>query len=335
MCKPPPKWRVHELIEEVGIGVLFAQSGAGKTFAALDLSCAIARGLPWFELDVVQSGVAYIATEGNLSLRLQAYLAHHKLEPSALRNLRVLGSAVNLLDGATDVSDLISSLCDLKQEWGGIALVVIDTLNRAMPGGNENASEDMGAMVAAAGRIKDALGCFVLYVHHSGKDESKGSRGHSSLKAAADVEISIEQNGSGVRVISAAKVRDAESRGIGAFTLTTVELDARSSCVIVPCDASAVGRNPNRLTDAERIALDALHELLGDPERRKVSTASVIDAGAKIGQYIAVVNDLRKLFYSRRGGDGEAEQKAFRRVRDSLQAKHKIQIFEAYVWLAD
>ena len=74
-------------------------------------------------------------------------------------------------------------------EAGPLAIVVIDTLNRVMPGGDENSSEDMGAVIAAAKLIEREFDCVVLFVHHSGKDEAKGSRGHSSLKGATDAEI--------------------------------------------------------------------------------------------------------------------------------------------------
>ena len=72
-----------------------------------------------------------------------------------------------------------------------MALVVIDTLARALAGGNENAPEDMGALIGNAKRIQEATGAAVLFVHHSGKDTSRGSRGHSSLKGAADLEIEV------------------------------------------------------------------------------------------------------------------------------------------------
>lgn len=332
---PPPRWRIHELIEEIGIGVLYAPSGAGKTFATLDLACAVARGLPWFGLDVVRGPVCYVAAEGVLTERVRAYVTHHDIEPGELDGLRVLPSAVNLLEPfGRDADELVEALIAERLARGGLALVIIDTLNRVMPGGNENASEDMGAVIASAGRIKDACGCFVLFVHHSGKDESKGSRGHSSLKAAVEAEIQIEHEAAGTRVIHATKVRDAEARRIGAFTLQPVELGERVSCVVVPCDIPSDGKQSARLSPTERIALDCLNEILSDPALRKVASVSAIDAGARIGQYIATIDDFRRRFYERRGNT-EADRKAFLRLRDSLQAKRKIQCFEAYVWLAD
>ena len=68
--------------------------------------------------------------------------------------------------------------------------MVVDTLARAMTG-NENAPEDMGSFVAACGRIREACEGHVLVVHHCGKDAAKGARGHSSLRAATDVELEV------------------------------------------------------------------------------------------------------------------------------------------------
>lgn len=332
---PPPRWRVHELIEETGIGVLYAPSGAGKTFASLDLACSIVRGLPWFGLDVEPGPVCYVAAEGMLSERVRAYIAHHQIESDELDGLRVLPSSVNLLAPfGADADELVTALQAERLRMGGLALVVIDTLNRVMPGGNENASEDMGGVIASAGRIKDACGCFVLFIHHSGKDESKGGRGHSSLKAAAECEIQIEHEAGGTRVIQATKVRDAECRRVGAFTLHPIELGERVSCVVEPCDVPKESRQKTHLTAAERIALDCLHEIVDDPALRKVANVKAIEHGARQAQYVAVFADFRQRFYSRRGND-PASRQAFSRLRDSLQAKGKIQSWDDFIWLAD
>ena len=335
LAKPDPVWLVDELIEETGIGVLYAPSGGGKTFVTLDLCCSIVRGLPWFGLDVRPGAVAYVATEGNLAVRLRAYLKHHDVSATALDELRVLSSSVNLLDGNADVATLVAALVALKAELGSLSLVVVDTLNRAMPGGNENASEDMGSMVLAASTIREALGCFVLYVHHCGKDESKGSRGHSSLKAAADCEISIEQQGA-MRIIQAAKVRDAEERPIGAFTLAQVDLGARSSCAIVPEDAPSKRPKADRLTPKQRIAVDALHWLLDAKDKRRVASAAEIEGGAKIDQYIALHEDWRQACYFRAISDGaqNAKRMAFNRASLELQAAHRVQVGGEFVWLS-
>ncbi len=224
MAKPSPRWIVRNLFVEKGLAVVFGASGSGKTFFMLDLSAAIARGTRWFGRRVRQGGVVYVAGEGHLKLRIEAYLAHNGVTPADLSSFRVRPASVNLFaDESGDLETLIVELRKCATEMGGIVLVVLDTLNAMMPGGDENNSIDMGRMIAAARRIMDALGCSVAYVHHSGKDESKGSRGHSSLKAATDLEIQITGDTAG-RVATASKIRDGEPDQQFPFRLESVDL---------------------------------------------------------------------------------------------------------------
>jgi len=73
-------------------------------------------------------------------------------------------------------------------------LLVIDTLTVAASGADENSSSDMGLIIEAAKALQAKLGGLVLLVHHSGKDQSKGLRGHSSLHAALDAAIEVIRN---------------------------------------------------------------------------------------------------------------------------------------------
>ena len=49
--------------------------------------------------------------------------------------------------------------------------------------------------------LKKRYNCHVLIVHHSGKDQAKCARGHSSLRAAVDTEIVVKVDGS-IRIAS-------------------------------------------------------------------------------------------------------------------------------------
>jgi hypothetical protein len=75
-----------------------------------------------------------------------------------------------------------------------IRLVVVDTLSRAMAGGNENAPDDMSAFIRNIDRIRQETGAHVLIVHHCGKDAAKGARGHSCLRAATDTKIELSHD---------------------------------------------------------------------------------------------------------------------------------------------
>lgn len=248
MAQPPTRWTVRDLIPQSGLGVVYGGPGSGKTFLMLDMAAHIARGKPWQGRRTRQGVVVYIAAEGALGVRLQAYMQHHELTTPDLENLLVLQSGINLLDPAADVADLVASI---KAAVGDreIRMIVVDTLARSMPGGNENASEDMGAVINSAGKLQDAFQCVLCFVHHCGKDETKGSRGHSSLKGATDVEISVRRDAD-IRTAIAEKVRDGgDQTALVTFRLQSVDLGPRheidpdsdiseriTSCVLAPCD---------------------------------------------------------------------------------------------------
>jgi len=147
---------------------------------------------------------------------------------------------------AGDVDRLISLI--RSAGLGELRLVAVDTISRALAGGNENAPDDMGALVSSLDRIRDELRCHVLAVHHLGKDASKGSRGHTLLHCAVDTEILIEfDEQSGVRTATITKQRDGETGASIPFRLRQVELglnldgDPVTSCIVGPTGSRASG----------------------------------------------------------------------------------------------
>lgn len=248
LARPYSTWVVREIIPSTGLAVVYGGPGSGKTFLMLDMTMAIARGVKWRGRRTKQGVVVYIAGEGALRSRVTAYLKHNELSEHELRNFYALESTVNLLDPNADVLDLMDAI-RAKVGERPIRMIVVDTLARSMPGGNENASEDMGAVIGSAGTLAAAFSCILAFVHHSGKDDTKGSRGHSSLKGACDVEISVKRDGD-VREAYAEKVRDgADQSSLLTFRLESVDLGAVSehdpeaesweritSCVVAPTD---------------------------------------------------------------------------------------------------
>ena len=69
---------------------------------------------------------------------------------------------------------------------GDVRLIIIDTLSRALSGGNENSPDDMGNLVKHMDKVRHTLKAHLCVIHHSGKDKAKGARGHSLLRAATD-----------------------------------------------------------------------------------------------------------------------------------------------------
>jgi hypothetical protein len=170
--------------------------------------------------------VLYIAGEGHggIGARIKAMKKHHSTPVGA--PVFFLRKQINLRSSATDIQDLIQAVDDIQATHDiQFELVVIDTLARAFGGGNENASEDMGAFITAAGAIQGRYNCALLVVHHAGKDATKGLRGHSSLLGAVDTEleiIRIEDAPKGILHIS--KQKDGEDGQRYGFQMITVEL---------------------------------------------------------------------------------------------------------------
>jgi len=169
----------------------------------------------------------------------------------------------------------------------GARLIVLDTLARVMAGGNENAPDDMGQLIGNCDRLRQESGSHVMLVHHTGKDEARGARGHSSLRAATDTEIEVS-GGNGLSFAKVTKQRELEIEGEFAFSLHVVSLgvDKRgkevTSCVVVPEEATKKVRPKRPNGPVKRTVLKALQNAVDeamDAIDKQHETPTVIELG--------------------------------------------------------
>ena len=140
-----------------------------------------------------------------------------------------------------DVIALIEFIREAERRHGAKCVgVFVDTLNCAIAGGNENDSEAMGALIVGADSVRLQTGAAVFLVHHMGKDDTRGARGHSSLKAALDTEIEIAVRGD-VHVATVTKQRDLPTGERFAFRLESVELGRNANGKAVTIETSING----------------------------------------------------------------------------------------------
>jgi hypothetical protein len=239
--QPPLHWLVRGLLPQSGIAAAYGPSGCGKSFLTLDLGASIAAGAEWFGHRVRQAPVVYLALEGEagFSGRVKAWQLHHQRElPPALRFIL---QPFNLRS-PQDIAEIVQAVT-LSGGAGG--LLILDTLNRAASGADENSSQDMGQLIEASKALQTALGGCVLLVHHSGKDSSKGLRGHSSLHAALDAAIEVARIGDG-REWKIAKAKDGSDSESHPFKLVVVEIGTHDDGeAITSCAVEAV-QSPQR-----------------------------------------------------------------------------------------
>lgn len=254
MAIPPLQWRVKGLFPTTGIGAIYGASTAGKSFLALDLAMNIVRGQAWFGCRTLACPVTYVMLEGEGGLRgrILAWELHNRAELPG--DFRAITQGFDIAND-NDVEDLGAAL-----PHGSV--VMIDTLNRAAPGLDENSSKDMGLVLKGMKRLQEISSGLAIAIHHVGKDASRGMRGHSSLSAALDGAMEVSRDGA-VRSWSAAKVKDGGDGGCKPFKLHIIPLGTDTdgepieSCAI-SCDENAVFAVKPPSGHAQRAALKHL-----------------------------------------------------------------------------
>lgn len=271
--QPPGPYLVKGMLQRHSHAVMYGAPGEGKTFVALDLAYHVACGLPWQERRVHQGPVLYLAYEGIGGLAKRAAALGKKYEDAEVP-LYIVAADYNLRDVAGRKA-LAEDLAQLPEKP---VLVVIDTLARAMKGGDENSAQDMGALNDAVSALIQATGACVLLVHHSGKNKDNGARGSSALLGAIDTEIQVDS-----RQIFSRKQRDVEPAPPLGFKLTPTcvgedsDGDEIMSCYVEP--AVPIVERTAGLPENARLVFDTLDDLAknNDPVPKETLYAKCID----------------------------------------------------------
>jgi hypothetical protein len=172
-----------------------------------------------------------------------------------------------------------------------------------------------------------------VFIHHTGIDAAKGSRGHTSLPGAADTVISVIE-----RVATVEKVRDGRTDARFPFELEVIEIgqdqdgDVVTSCVVEHKVETVRAARPPKLTGVGRIAFDALREVIAERGSALPQT-SAIPPGRN-----GVTEDLWRERFGRRYGDEEgrgkeAAARGYRRAKEQLLGAKLVGMFSPWVWI--
>jgi hypothetical protein len=222
---PRPKWLIKNLVPERGQAMIYGRHGTGKSTLAMEMGVDVALGKPWHGRKTKQGAVIYIASEDahGLRARLDALLRDRGITLDDLggRFLELTGRP-HLLK-PEEVTELIKELKPLNP-----SLIIVDTLARAAAGADENSAQEMGVMIENCQTIINQTGASVALIHHTGKDQSKGARGSSSIPGAVDAEIFLERPAEteNLRIAHVGKMRGARDYyTLFRYMLETVQLD--------------------------------------------------------------------------------------------------------------
>jgi len=254
---PPVEWLVENLLTRTGLGVLYGPPGAGKSFAALELAACVARGQPFHGLAVEQGAAIYIAGEGvgGLGKRVKALEAARGWQGDA--PLYLLGQAVAFAEQG-EVERLMKTITARGER---VALVVVDTVARALLGHEENSADSIGAFVAACDAVKRHCGGALLGIHHAGKDAARGMRGSTALLGAVDTSLKAAQE-HGFLSLAIEKQKDGEQVEPLRFRMSQRALIGDTSIVLERVQDAPKARDA--LTPAQYLALQCLRNLCID-----------------------------------------------------------------------
>jgi hypothetical protein len=364
------EWLIKNILTRGEQAMLVGASQSGKSFLAIDLALAIARGVPWFGNRTRQGLVIYQAGEsakGVRDKRIPAYERHHGLWNDTSLPFVLLTLPIDLYSSDADADALIEEC----RHWQAVypdfrlELLTIDTFSAATPGADENGSKDVSGIRRRCKKIELALGCTVLLVHHKNAAGTK-ARGHTSMFADVEnvLDVSLvehdegkvkvplkDANGRKVREILVAKLKDGEDGKRFRFVLPAVKLgmdedgDDITSCVIEEPDMGALEREaPGERPNAAKKLPAQMYNYLMSVRDAIAEHGESPPPGLPLPSSVKVVRKDRviDLFAARafdEADDPEKKKTALRQARkrcgEALLARRLIGSHDPYLWLTD
>jgi len=255
LALPDPLWLVDGFLPAGAAAMLYGAPGDGKTFVALSLAMSVAADMPWFGRTVLSGTVVYVAAEGLTSLkrRVRSWMDANPLVEGLTRDPPIffVGEAPQLMGSPDPVQLRDETLAVAATPDEPPALIILDTLARCMPGGDENTTADSSKVIAAVDLLRRDTGAAVLLIHHSRKGDEM-ERGSTNWRASMQMMAHVRYE-DGARELRCTKMNDGPLFDPVPFSLQPVG----ESCVVM----SGPEGESDKLTPRELEVLSACTRL--------------------------------------------------------------------------
>jgi hypothetical protein len=262
---PPLAWLIDEMFPLGAFGVLYGEPGTGKSFVALSLAFAIARGDAWCGRPVQRGKAVYVAAEGKGGIPKRVRAWKRAFAAPGRAGVEFLAQQLDMLN-RTEVDKFISAIRPLAP-----CFVIVDTLARCFGEGDENETKAMNSFVANVDYIRTELGAAVLVLHHTSKANTKAARGSSALRGAVDVEFAIQKKAGTNRIrLTCEKQKDSDPFAPILLTLDTVDIGGgQTSCVVKEATSDDAAPEAALLNETAAGLLRALGAFGGQATRQQ------------------------------------------------------------------
>lgn len=241
-----PTWLIPDILPAVGTGMIYGESGSYKSFLALDMALCLAFGVSGqWGAPPVKNDVVFFAGEGPVATakkRWPAWLEWQGIGERDQHRFMIKDRVPFYTD--TDAWEHVKA--DLAELNAKPSLIVIDTLTRLLTGMDENSAKDASMITSFMEQLSRHYECFVLAVHHTGKDQSKGARGSSAFYANMDTVLSTKLRVGGTE-LRVRKQKDADvSDDIRYFAVKEVASSIVLERAEAPPDEASRGKPTSR-----------------------------------------------------------------------------------------
>jgi len=286
------EFNMHPVYVQNETVVMFAEPKMGKTAVSLTTALHMACGLDLGSLKVHEPGaVIYYALEGQhaINLRVEAWKREMRSRGVALPDsipLFVVTRPANFIkpdNRAEQAGKMIAASKYAEASGFPLKAIFIDTLTKAMSGGDQNSVEDTSHLFETVSLIREGgVKATVVFVHH--KARAGHARGSSNIEAEPDMLLDITKKND-VITMRIARARSIEDGAQYSFKISSVDLGSTrqghplTSMFIEPVDATAVGDDD--YGDVQEL-VQRREALVKAADGGQVSASAVVEAWHKL-----------------------------------------------------
>lgn len=340
----PRQWVADQWLPSGLATGFFGDGGLGKSLITQQLATCVVTGQSFYGLDVQRGPVMMVTCEdepNELHWRQKAINRQLGVDMDELGKLVIaprLGLDSALVGFKADGGMVQTQLLrDIKQEARErrVKLLTLDNVMHLYPD-NPNDNGRVTRFVAALNGLAQYVGCAVLLVGHiakmAGSQYSGGAAWNNAVRSRWLLDRPKAADGSALnadwRTISKPKANYSSAGDViklafddGAFALGDFE------------EQTAAAKGP-RLTDRQRIALEALGKLISDKGEQSSETLA---AGCPAYDKAAHLDDWRDAYRSQCCDSDDTADKVrqgFLRDRNKLRIAGKVTFGGDYAWLS-